>query len=113
VELAAPGLNTLSTLSGWLEPALIGGAILSVSPPIGGNASDDSLQSPPLTALPGSQTGTRTGGRLRSWPARWPRLPPAAPWPCAWAARVFAAGLQACRCRGQAVQSLSAACDLD
>ncbi len=61
VELAAPGVNTLSTLS----TALAGTkqtSTLVTSPPVYGNATDDNLSSPPPQVLELSGLGTASGG---------------------------------------------------
>ncbi len=70
VELAAPGINTLSTLSslGGQDSSVIGGGVVALSPPVNGDAGDDSLRSPPLTRVVGSGAGTRAGGARRCTP---------------------------------------------
>jgi hypothetical protein len=63
VELAAPGVSTLSTLSSLDERSVssLGGGVV-VSPPVNGDPDDSSLRAPPLTEIRGSAAGTRTGG---------------------------------------------------
>lgn len=58
VELAAPGVSTLSTLTYGTAMA---GPSVATSPPVYGDPADDNLQSPPPAAMDGSGSGTVTG----------------------------------------------------
>jgi subtilisin family serine protease len=59
VELAAPGVATLSTL---VNGSAMSGPNMETSPPVYGDPGDDNLQSPPPSAFDGSGRGIATGG---------------------------------------------------
>lgn len=72
VEMAAPGVHTLSTFP-WPGDAFGGPSVVTDPPPLY-NATDDNLQSPPLTIIEGSAlgvtvTGARPAGRALGPPA--------------------------------------------